>query len=139
MRIFPRWNGRGTVKVLFLDSNHETASAELIQKVFNHIEEKRPIGADVTVASPQPKTVNIDVAIKGTLDIDQLKEEIMKYVKSKGLDLTYISEAQVGDMIMNQSSVEDYVELWLNGEKRVRFGQEEILAMGEVNIHEYNP
>lgn len=139
VRIFPRWAGRGTVKVLFLDSNHQTASEELMQKVVEHIEEKRPVGADVTVASPQPKSVTIDVAIKGTLDTEQLISEITEYAKGKGLDLTYISEAQIGDMIMNQSSVEDYVDLELNGAKRVQFGQEEILAIEGVNIHEYHP
>ena len=124
--------------MLFLDSNHQTASEELIQKVFEHIEEKRPIGADVTVVSPQAKPVTIDVAIKGTLDTAALIEEITAYAMGKGLDLTYISEAQVGDMIMNQSAVEDYMDLFLNGEKRVKFGTEEILAIEAVNIHEYH-
>jgi len=139
VRIFPLWNGPGTVKVLFLDSNHQTASEELIQKVYEHIEENRPIGADVTVVSPQIKEVTIDVAVKGTLDVDALIAEIMEYAKGKGLDLTYISEAQVGDMIMNQSAVEDYVDLSLNGAKRVTFGTEEILAIKEVVLHDYNP
>ena len=139
VKIFPLWNGPGTVKVLFLDSNHQTASAELIQKVYDHIEENRPIGADVTVVSPQIKEVTIDVAIKGTLDIDMLIEEIMAYAKGKGLDLTYLSVAQVGDMIMNQSAVEDYVDLTLNGGNRVTFGTEEILAIKEVILHDYNP
>ena len=138
VRIFPLWNGPGTVKVLFLDSNHQTASEELVQKVYEHIEEKRPIGADVTVVSPQAKPVVIDVAIKGVLDTDQLIKEIMEYAKGKGLDLTYISEAQIGDMIMNQSAVEDYVDLQLNGAKRVTFGTEEILAIEGVNVHEYH-
>lgn len=139
VRIIPLWAGNGTVKVLLLDSNHQTASEELMQKVYDHIEERRPIGATVTIASPQPKEVTIDVAVKGTLDIDKLIYDIMEFVKGKELDMTYISAAQVGDMIMNQSAVEDYDGLTLNGTSRVTFGIEEILAVKEVVLHEYNP
>ena len=139
VRIIPLWAGNGTVKVLLLDSNHKTASDELIKKVYSHIEERRPIGATVTIASPQPKEVTIDVAIKGTLDIDKLTADIMEYVRGKELDMTYISVAQVGDMIMNQATVEDYDGLTLNGASRVTFDVEEILALKEVILHEYNP
>ena len=139
VKVYPRWNGVNTVKILFLDSNNETASDELIQKVSEHIEERRPIGADVTVVSPSVKTVTIDVAIKGILDTEKLIADIINFAKEKGLDMSYISAAQVGDMIMNQDGVEDYMNLYLNGKERIKFGTEEVLGIEAVNVHEYNP
>ena len=138
-RVIPRWAGRGTVKVMIVDSNGAQASEELIQAVYEHIESVRPIGADVTVISPNIKEVEIGVAVKGILNTELLMNEITDYVLKKGLDMRYLSAAQVGDMIMNQSSVEDYDNLTLNGEQRVNLGTEEILAIREVVLHEYDP
>ena len=141
IKILPLWNGNGTVKVLFLDSNGQTASDELIQKVYNHIEENRPIGATVTVVSASVKNVRIEVSVSGTLDVEQLISDIMTYALTKGLDLRYLSAAKVGDLIMNQDSVDDYEydSLLLNGSRQVNFNSEEILGISEVIVSAYDP
>ena len=136
-RVIPLWNGNGTVKVLFLDSNGKSASADLIQKVYEHIEEVRPIGATVTVVSPIEKLITIEVSgVKGTFDSDTLVANIDAYTRKQGLDLKYISAAQVGDMIMNQDSVSDYDydSLLLNGQRRINFTQEETLGIEAVIV-----
>ena len=138
VKIIPLWNGPGTVKVLFLDSNGQIASDDLIQTVYNHIEEYRPIGATVTVVSAHSKIVNIEVDIKGTLDVDELLNEINNWAIGKGLDLKYLSYAKVGDLIMNQSAVEDWDNLLLNGATKINFDDEEVLEIGEVIINEYH-
>ena len=43
------WNGSGTVKVIIINSEKGVASEELINEVKTHIEENRPVGAEVTV------------------------------------------------------------------------------------------
>ena len=44
-------DGSGTVKVIIINSEKGVASEELINEVKTHIEENRPIGAEVTVES----------------------------------------------------------------------------------------
>ena len=140
-KVIPLWDGPGTVKVLFFDSNGQPASEELLQKVYEHIEEVRPIGALVTVSTPEYKMITIEVdGLKGILDTDLMKEEIHNFVLSKGLDLKYLSAAKVADIIMNQASVidYDYESLLLNKGRRVTFTEEETPLIGEVIINANN-
>ena len=109
----------------------------MIQAVQQNIEDKRPIGAEVTVATAKSKVVNIEVDIKGTLDTDALISEIYSYASDKGLDIKYLSYAQVGDMIMNQELVEDWDNLKLNGGSRVVFDDDEILGIGGVTVNAF--
>jgi len=136
-RVTPLWAGNGTVKVMIVDSNGNRASDTLINKVAENIEAKRPIGPTVTVISPTVIPVTIEIGVKGTLNTDLLINEITNYILKKGLDLKYLSAAQVGDMVMNQSSVEDYDTLTLNGLQRIRIGVEEIIRIKEVVLNEY--
>ena len=137
VKVIPLWNGPGTVKVLLLDSNGATASNDLLQKVSDHIEENRPIGATVTVATAKNKVVNIEVDIKGTLDVDELINDIYTYAADKGLDIDYLSYAQIGDMIMNQDLVEDWDNLKLNGANKIIFAEDEILEIGGVTVNAF--
>ena len=65
-RVFPLWNGAGTVKVVLVDGGMEPASAEIVAAVQAHIEAERPIGATVTVAAAAPLSINVTAAV--TLD-----------------------------------------------------------------------
>ena len=49
-KVIPLWNGAGTVKIVIVDADNRPADSELISKVKEHIEENRPIGAEVTVS-----------------------------------------------------------------------------------------
>lgn len=135
-RVLPLWNGPGTVKVLVVNSNMQTASQEIVQEVAGYIETVRPIGADVTVVSPVPKMLNISVSVAGTLDVEAFRAEITEYLKAKNLDLRHISAAQVIDIIMNQPSVSDCDNVMLNGSSRVTVLEDEILSIGEVAVNE---
>ena len=135
-RVLPLWDGPGTVKVLVVNSNMQTASQEIVQEVAGYIETVRPIGADVTVVSPVPKMLNISVSVAGTLDVEAFRAEITEYLKAKNLDLRHISAAQVIDIIMNQPSVSDCDNVMLNGSSRVTVLEDEILSIGEVAVNE---
>lgn len=137
-RVLPIWNGPGTVKVLIVNSNMQTASSEIIKAVADYIETVRPIGADVTVISPTPKVLNISMSVAGTLDKEAFANSITSYLAERNLDLRYISASQVIDIIMNQSSVSDCDKVLLNGETRVNVSENELLSIGEVTVSELN-
>jgi uncharacterized phage protein gp47/JayE len=52
-KIFPLWNGAGTVKVVLVDADMEPASSEIVAVRRPNRREERPIGANVTVAARQ--------------------------------------------------------------------------------------
>lgn len=118
VRVIPLWNGAGTVKVVIVDTDNQPAEAELIEKVKTHIDENRPIGADVTVVSATALTVNITVKLTTdeTPDIQQkIEESIKSYLSIDALKRAYISYAKIGSLILSVSGVEDYTNLKVNG------------------------
>lgn len=135
-RVLPLWNGAGTVKVLVIGADHKAAPAELIEKVRTYIEDVRPIGATVTVASPVPKQVRITANIAGTWDKAAFIADVNAYIRRKSFDLRYLSAAQVGDILMNQTSVVDYENLLLNGSIKVTADEDELLVVEEAELHE---
>lgn len=135
-RVVPLWNGPGTVKIIIVNSEMQSAGNELVKAVKDYIESVRPIGADVTVVSPAPKTLNITVDVLGKVDKDKFKKTVNKYISSKNLDMRYISAAQIGKLLMEQN-ITDYRNLKLNGDDKVTANENELLSAGEIIVNEF--
>lgn len=140
VQVIPIWNGPGTVKVVITDSNIQPADEELINEVAAHIEENRPIGADVTVASAESLTINISVTIKknGVDDIQNAVETAIKnYLSTYALDKEYISYARIGSIILSISGVEDYTDLTVNsGTDNIEITDGSVPVLGSVIIYD---
>lgn len=140
-RVFPLWDGPGTVKVVILDSNKQPPGAELLQAVADHIEDVRPIGATVTVASATG--VNIDIAATLTLATGYTAEQvkgyietnIAEYLKSIAFVETYVSYAKIGSIILDTEGVLDYSGLTVNeGTSNIAIADTEVAVLGTVTI-----
>lgn len=120
-KVFPIWNGPGTVKVVVIDSNKQPASAEIVQNVADYIEEVRPIGATVTVESAAG--LNIDVSATVVLDTGAVLADVqaafesalVDYLKEIAFRQNYVSYAKVGSLLLDTTGVLDYSNLLLNG------------------------
>ena len=135
-RVVPLWNGAGTVKIIIINAEMQSAGQDLVKAVKDYIESVRPIGADVTVVSPAPKTINISVDVLGKVDNDAFKRTVNKYISSKNLDMRYISAAQIGKLLMEQN-ITDYRNLRLNGADKVTATDAELLSVGNVTVNEF--
>lgn len=118
----PLWNGAGTVKVIIVNNKNDKASDELIQTVKNYIDSVRPIGADVTVTTPDYTeiTVKANIAVSdGYTDTvkDVLTQALDKYFNSVGIQRT-VSIAQVGKVMLDTGAITDYESLTLNGDNK---------------------
>lgn len=140
-KCIPLWNGNGTVKVIVIDANKGTASDELIAEVTEHIEENRPIGAEVTVESASPKVIDISVSVVTASDIDmetaktKVSESITKYLQKNAFSNTYISYAQIGGCILSCDEVSDYTNLLINGATdNVEISETEVPVLGGVTF-----
>lgn len=140
-KVFPLWNGNGTVKICIVDSNKEPASKELVAAVQNYIETVRPIGAAVTYKSAE--ALNIDVAAKVVLSNgytlqgvkDNFSTALNEYIKAIAFTNSYISSAKVGDILLNTVGVLDYSSLTINGlTSNVGFKDEEIPVLGTISL-----
>lgn len=140
-KIFPLWNGAGTVKVVLVDADMEPTSSEIVAAAAAHIEEERPIGATVTVAAAQ--SLSIHVAAKLTLDgsttLPEVKavfaSELDAYLKTLAFRTSILRYNQVAYLLLSLPGVLDFTSLTLNGGTgNVSIGAEQVPALGEVTL-----
>ncbi len=134
-KVKPLWNGPGTVEVLILDSNGNTADEKLISDVSSYIESVRPIGATVTVRSPTTYPINVSVDIMGALNETIFKKGVSEYLKSYDMDARKIYAPMLSQFITNQSSVIDYDNLLINGQERIALTDLQHPILGEVTVN----
>ncbi|KNF07177.1 hypothetical protein CLPU_22c00290 [Gottschalkia purinilytica] len=141
VKIIPLWNGNGTVKIVIVNQNKMVADDELIQRVFNYIEDVRPIGATITVTSATPQSIDIDSIV--TLSqgyqlndvLNKFKEKVESYRKDVALKDNYISYAAIGNILFNIEGVLDYKDLKLNNKmESIVLGEEEVPIINSVNL-----
>ena len=133
-KVFPLWNGPGTVKVLIVDSNKQIDET-LEQPVYNHIENVRPIGAAVTVDSPTELNVSVTakVSLSPGYTVQMVQNAFIQALDQYRKDITFkdnhISHAYVGKLLFDTPGVIDYIDLKLNGAmQNVAIGEEEVPA-----------
>lgn len=142
-KVYPLWdtnngmNGNGTVKVVIANSDKRAASQELIDSVFSHIEDERPIGATVTVVSVTEKPIsviaNIQISLSTTLDIVQssFTTALENYLKDT-FNSTKVSIMKIGSLLLDVDGVldVDYSSIKLNNTAdNVVLGNDEIAVL----------
>lgn len=145
------WDGPGTVKVLILDKNGQTATQELVKKVKDYIYPdklpgknrggKAPIGAVVTITTPTTLAINIKAKFKfkygfsQEIIFDNLKDKINKYlfgIKIGGTIRYNAIHTIVGSMILTNEGIEDFNELTINnGSENIILG-DQVAVIGDV-------
>jgi len=142
-KVFPLWNGNGTVKVVIIDNNKQPAGAEIVANVAAYIEEVRPIGATVTVESAT--ALDIDVIATLTLTPETVLADVKtafeaaltSYLKQIAFKQSYVSYAQVGSLLLDTPGVLDYSNLTLNtGTGNVAIGDTQVAVKGTVTLNE---
>lgn len=138
-KVFPLWNGPGTVKVTITDANKRAASELLVNEVHDHIEEVRPIGATVTVDSGVELSINVKAQIKlktgyviATVQND-FHDRLDEYLKDNAYDMDYLPISKVGCLLLNTDGVADYSNLLINdGNENIDLTDVQIGVIGRV-------
>lgn len=131
-KVWPLWNGNGTVKILILNSENEIDDG-IIAPTASYIEQMRPIGASVTVDTPSACNISITATLN-LLDQVELSEVIKKYrdaiiayFRTLAFHSTTVSYAKIGALLLNVEGVNDYSNLLLNGKQQnVEMGEDEV-------------
>lgn len=98
VKVFPVWNGGGTVKVVFLDSSFNVPTTELIDKIQTILDPipnqgkglgLAPVGHVVTTKSAINKEINIKatLSLKRGLTVGQIQAEVETIIKTYLLKL----------------------------------------------------
>lgn len=107
--------GAGTVGIAVVDSNGNPASADLIQKVKDYIESVRPVGAQVTITTPQTQTIDITVSgLIGGGTEEAFTTSLSAYFRKFGFNMDKVSPAVIAKQLF-ASGYTDYSSISLNG------------------------
>lgn len=144
-KVFPLWDGNGTVKVLIVDSNM-AIDETLEPTVSAYIETVRPIGATVTIDSPTSQQINVtaNVVLDGTHIIADVQAAfttaLTAYLKDTVFDVYSVSYAKIGGLLLSTAGVEDYNTLLVNdGTANITIGETEMPIIGTITLTEVTP
>lgn len=148
-KVFPLWNGNGTVKVCLIDSNKQPANSTLVTAVQTYTESVRPIGATVTYEAATGFAINVSatLALVSGYTISgvtpAVEAAITAYLKgiafsdnlSSSPEQDYVSYARISDAILNTSGVMDVSNLQINsGVANVTVPVEDVAVLGTVTL-----
>ena len=142
--------GPGTVKVVVVDSNFETANAELLERVYEHINSRRPVGilnGQLYVVSASPVVINVSADITGTIDADAFRDSLQEYFSAMikrtlsnyqgAADGGLVSVAKIGSLILTAGGADTYdmdTLLVNDSNDDIALDVEQLPTIGEINF-----
>lgn len=140
-KVFPRFNGPLTMKVVVIDANKLPAAIELVEEVKRHVEDEMPFGVEeLIVESATAMFVNLSISLTirpgYTLEIAiaNIKKNITNYLKEIAFKTDFVSYARIGAIIIDSEGVLDYRDLLINGSSaNVVIPDSAVAIMGGVN------
>lgn len=139
-KVYPLWNGNGTVKVMIIGSNNKPVNEDLVNTCKEHIESEMPIGCELTVTTPTILEVNINanVDILEGYTIEEVKAEfnveLDKYIKTIDNELIY---SKIYGILAKIEGVNDLIELKLNDDvSNISISEDKIINISSVEISE---
>lgn len=143
VKVYPLWNGAGTVKVVVISKNGTVLNTQQLEKVKKHIDTLRPIGADVTVENAVIKQLNISATIikESNSNIESIKNDFINsvnnYLKTVNIENTAVSYGKITNILYNTLNVIDFNNLTLNNlHDNVTLLENEIVVLSEVQFNE---
>lgn len=140
-KVFPRYNGPLSMKVVVIDANKLPATSELIEAVREHIEVEMPFGVDdLNVKSAEALLINLSVVLTlmpgYTEEVvkTNIKKNITQHLKEIAFKTSFVSYAKIGALIIESDGVLDYQDLLINGSTaNVVIPDDGVPVMGGVN------
>jgi uncharacterized phage protein gp47/JayE len=157
VKIFPIWNGGGTVKIVFLDSSYNVPTKELIDLVQTTLDPASnngkglgiaPVGHVVTVKGAEDIEITIEtkLVLRRDVTIGQVQGDIEGVIKDYLLSLrkqwseeenTIVRISQIEARILNVEGVADIHTTKVNGkEENLTLGLDEVTTLKEVVLNE---
>lgn len=155
-KVFPVWDGGGTVKVVLITTEYEPPSQVLIDDVQEKLDPvpyhgqgkgQAPIGHWVTVTGVEDININVETTLilRQDTTLGQVQPEIEEVIQGYFLELAMtwaeqdeiiIRISQVEAKILNVTGIIDISDTTLNGgTSNIILGSEQIPVPGRVTLH----
>ena len=138
-KVYPLWNGNGTVKIALLDTNKRAPLPNKVEEVRQFITSVAPIGADVTVVPATEVPIHISAAytLKNGTTLDNARQQITEglaaYLKTLAFSDPIVRYTQIANVILGTDAIVDYTDLLVNGgTANLTIDQDSVAVMGTV-------
>ncbi|WP_058301139.1 baseplate J/gp47 family protein [Gorillibacterium timonense] len=141
VKVFPVWNGNGTVKLAVLSDDKRAPGSPIIDRVKKAVEERRPVGALVTV-SPAVE-VGIAVSARLTLAADAQLDEVSAlfqtaltvYLADLAFQDPIVRYNRILGLLLDIVSIVDFDDLTINGvQGNLELVDDQVAVAGAVNF-----
>lgn len=153
VKVYPAWNGAGTVKLVLLGNDGSVPSNELIQTVQTQVDPTQnagqglgiaPIGHTVTVQSAESVKINIalNLAFKSGFNWSNVESSVKDVINAYleelrkewvNTDNVIVRIAHIESRILNIAGIEDISNTTINGEtNNLSLTDEQVPVMGDV-------
>lgn len=139
-RVYPLWNGNGTVKVMLTGNDNKPVSEDIVNSAKAHIEENMPIGCSLTVTTPTLLniTVKASVELKEGYEVEEVKTDfetkLNEYLKDVTDELVY---AKVYGILVNLDGVGDIESLMVNDNTiNISIAEDKLINISDIQLSE---
>ena len=143
VRVIPTWNGPGSVKVIIIGNDKRPVDETILTNCYDHIEEKRPIGAAVTVVSAVGIDININakIIIDDTTTINIVTSKFTEVLNEYFMSLAFVRNTvvynRISHMLLDIPGVEDYESLTINGTTtNIELQEYDVPVLGTLEVIE---
>ena len=140
-KVIPLWDGPGTVKVLIVGANNQPLDQTVVDSCIEHIEENRPIGADVTVISAAGQEINVTATVILRADTTPAQVEtalaasLSAYLRDIAFDEYLVVYNRIGHILLDINGVIDFTALTVNGETaNIVIADDAVPVVGAVEV-----
>lgn len=120
-KVYPLWNGPGTVKVVLLSADKKSPNQTVIDAATTYIESVRPFGATVTVAGVAEVTISVNATLTlqagGNLSAVKaaFEQSLTEYLEKLAFTDPVVRYSQIANLLLDIPDVLDYSGLTVNG------------------------
>lgn len=140
-RVFPIWNGNGTVLVMPITTDKKAPDQTIINNVIIKIEEERPIGAIVTVQAPTEININIAATLEIDINyelqniINSYTEKVIEYIKDSVFKVNVVDYFKCLSLFYEIPGVKTVTSFKINDNtNNIAIDDKEIQTIGTINI-----
>lgn len=140
-KVFPLWNGNGTVKVVVAGQDYGAADPETVEACRVYIESVRPIGATVTVESAQPLKISIAATVKldATVTIGEIKPQFEQaaaaYLRGIAFQKDEVIYNRLLFLLLDIDGVQDVPSMTVNGgTENIPIGDTQVPELETVSL-----
>lgn len=148
VKVYPVWNGAGTVKLVLLDDEKKTPDASIITATQTFVESVRPIGADVTYVGASELAINVSATLTLAPGVSlsevqaQFERGVSEYLKSIAFVTNEITQepeliryTRIANVLLDIPPIIDYVDLLVNGgTSNIQPTDEQVGVVGTVSF-----